>query len=257
MENINVNKVIDIHIHLIPKVDDGAGSFEEAEGLLRQAISQGIKAVIATPHSNDAFFDNSENTYEQYCKLRRLIEAKNMDIEIYLGSEVRCKVSQMDKILKALKSKKLPSLNNSKYVLVELCAGRYILSERDMIRCIDRLRSDGWIPVIAHAERYYLPVKIIKEMKKRGCLIQMNMYSVADDPDEKIREGVAILLKEKLVDFVGTDAHRLKGKRSYLKIKKPRPVKVEKAIAYLYRNYEKEYIDDILYHNAKNMLLNE
>ena len=94
-------------------------------------------------------------------------------------------------------------------------------------------------------------------MKKRGCLIQMNMYSVADDPDEKIREGVAILLKEKLVDLVGTDAHRLKGKHSFLKIKKPRPVKVEKAISYLYRNYEKEYIDDILYHNAKNMLLNE
>ena len=85
----------------------------------------------------------------------------------------------------------------------------------------------------------------------------MNMYSVADDSDEKIREGVAILLKEKLVDFVGTDAHRLKGKRSYLKIKKQRPVKVEKAISYLYRNYEKEYIDNILYYNAKNMLINE
>ena len=178
-----------------------------------------------------------------------------MDIEIYLGSEVRCNVFRMDKILKALKTKKVPSLNNSKYVLVELCAGDFTLSEKDMMKCINRLIEEGWIPVIAHAERYHLPIKIIKEMKRKGCFIQINMYSIVDDSNEKRRNNTEMMLKEKLVDFVGTDAHRLKRKRGVLKTKKLRPVKVENAISYLYKNYEKDYIDDVLYNNARKWIL--
>lgn len=247
--------MIDLHIHVIPEVDDGAGSLAEAESLLQQAIAQGVKAVIATPHSEDAFFKKTDYTYGKFYELKRLVEAKNMDIEIYLGSEVRCNVFRMDKILKALKAKKVPSLNNSKFVLVELCAGHINLPDKDMLKCIGQLREEGWIPVIAHAERYYLPVKTIKEMKKRGCFIQINMYSIVDDPNEKIRNNTEVMLKEKLVDFVGTDAHRLKRKQSILKTKKPRPVKVEKAVSYLYKNYEKDYVDDILYNNAKKRII--
>ena len=247
--------MIDLHMHLIPDVDDGAESFEETEKLLLQAIEQGIEAIIATPHSREAFFKKSSNTYKQYYLLNNLIESKKLNIKVYLGSEVRCKVSKMDKILKALKTKELPSLNNTQYVLVELCAGQYILPEKDMMKCIDRLREEGWIPVIAHAERYDLPIKTIKEMKKRGCFIQINMYSIVDDPNEKICNNTEVMLKEKLVDFVGTDAHRLKRKQSILKTKKPRPVKVENAVSYLYKNYEKDYVDDILYNNAKKRII--
>ena len=123
-----------------------------------------------------------------------------------------------------------------------------------MMKCIDRLIEEGWIPVIAHAERYHLPIKIIKEMKRKGCFIQINMYSIVDDSNEKRRNNTEVMLKEKLVDFVGTDAHRLKRKQSILKTKKPRPVKVEKAVSYLYKNYEKDYVDDILYNNAKKRI---
>lgn len=84
-------------------------------------------------------------------------------------------------------------------------------------------------------------------MKAAGCLIQINAYSIAEERDVDIRSRALDLLKNKLVDFIGSDTHRLDH----------RPPKLKKGIEYLYGYFDSEYVDDILYNNAMKLLLNE
>ena len=54
-------KMIDLHMHLIPGVDDGAEDEQMALLMLLRAKDQGIRAVFATPHSS-AFDEDAEGT---------------------------------------------------------------------------------------------------------------------------------------------------------------------------------------------------
>ena len=237
-----MKKMVDLHMHIIPDVDDGSVSLEMSEQMLRMAIEQGVEVVFATSHSL-AHEENTERTRYQFRKLKKMIKDKNLPIKVYFGCELLCDIRYMKRILLYLDSGRLPSLNGTKYVLTELFYG---LSE-DTKYFTKALIEKGWIPVIAHAERLDdLGIEIIKELRESGCKIQINAYSIAEEKNEKTRKRALDLLDNKLVDFVGSDAHRMNH----------RPPAVAKGIEYLYENYDEKYVDDILYNNAMNWIIN-
>lgn len=238
-----MKKMIDLHMHIIPNVDDGAESLEMSEQMLRMAIDQGIEVVFATSHSL-VYEQYAEYIKYEYHRLQRMIDYKKLPIKLCLGCEVLYDIRCIEKILTNLETGRFPTLNGTKYVLTELYPG---FASR-AIHHISKLIEKGWIPVIAHAERYPdLTVETITKMKEMGCRIQVNIQSVTEESDEKIRNRALNLLENKLVDFVGTDAHGVNR----------RPPEVVMGIEYLYEHYEKEYVDDILYNNAMNLVLTE
>ena len=79
--------MIDLHMHIIPGVYDGASDLEMAEQILRMAVEQGIEAVFATSH-NSAYEENTNYTRHQYRKLLKMIKDKNLPIKVYRGCEV-------------------------------------------------------------------------------------------------------------------------------------------------------------------------
>ena len=237
-----MKKMIDLHMHIIPDVDDGSDSVEMSGKMLNMAIGQGVEVVFATSHSS-AYEEDAEYTREQYCKLQKMIKDRELLIKICLGCEILYDIRYIDRILNDLESGKIPSLNGTRYVLTELFYGL----GKNAMYYLNLLLERGWIPVIAHAERMAdLSVDIIKEMREAGCKIQINAYSIVEENDERTRTRALALLDNQLVDFVGSDAHRL----DY------RPPAVKKGIDYLYLNYEEQYVDDILYNNATNLILN-
>ena len=44
--------MIDIHLHILPGVDDGSPSMESSLEMAQLALESGVKSVIATPHCN-------------------------------------------------------------------------------------------------------------------------------------------------------------------------------------------------------------
>lgn len=236
-----MRKMIDLHMHIIPDVDDGAESLKMSKQMLQMAIEQGVEVVFATSHSY-AYRTDTKHTRHQYRKLKKLIQDEHLPIQLYEGCEVFCDIRCVDKILEGLESGRIPSLNGTRYVLIELFHG---LGDCWMFY-LYQLLEKNWIPVIAHAERVGdLSIDIIREMKAAGCLIQVNAYSVAEEKNEKTKARALELLEHKLVDFIGSDAHRMDH----------RPPAVAEGIEYLYANFEEAYVDDILYNNAKNLLL--
>ena len=236
-----MKKMIDLHMHVIPDVDDGSVSIEMSEQMLKMAIAQGVEVVFATSHSS-VYEGDTEYTRHQYRKLQKMIKDKALPIKLYLGCEMLYDIRYVDRILKGLENGRLPSLNGTKYVLTELFYGL----GNDVKYYLNLLLEKGWIPVIAHAERMDdLSIDIIKEIKDAGCKIQINVYSIAEEKNEKTRNRALALLDNQLVDFVGSDAHRI----DY------RPPAVENGIEYLYANYDEQYVDDILHNNAMNLIL--
>lgn len=238
-----MKKMIDLHMHIIPEVDDGAENLKMAEQMLRMAIKQGVEVVFATSHSM-AYLGGIEHTRTQYRKLQKMIKDKALPIKVCMGCEVLCDITVMDGILRNLETGKIPSLNGTKYVLTEMYYG---LGE-DILYYTNQFLEKGFIPVIAHAERLPdLTLDIARKLKETGCLIQINAYSIAEEENIKTKARAHALLDNKLVDFIGSDAHRMNH----------RPPAVAEGIKYLYAHYDEEYVDDILYNNAKNLLLAE
>ena len=236
-----MKRMIDLHMHIIPDVDDGSISLEMSEKMIRMAIEQGVEVIFATSHSF-AHEHFTEHVRTQYRKLHKMIEDKELPVKLCFGCEVALDADHIEQILNDLEVGRIPSLNMTKYVLVEL----YDDTEEDCIYSIGKLVAKGWLPIIAHAERIdKFSIGFVKELKSLGCLIQMNAYSISEERNMDIKENALILLNEKLVDFVGSDAHRLEH----------RAPKVKSGIDFLYDNFEKEYVDDILYNNAYNLLL--
>ncbi len=243
--------MFDIHMHVIPNVDDGAWNMEMATEMLRSAYMQGVRSIMATPHSSafefwsEKVYENFEllkNAWEEFFHTDRIFRRFMGDepLQLYLGCEVNCEVNSMDNILKALKEGDLPSLNKTKYVLTEFNPW---VNEKDAFLIVNKLKNEGWIPVIAHAERYLRLGQndCLERLADEGCFIQINAYSLAEEFNPTIREAANRLLKNKKVTFLGSDAHRMTH----------RPPCVEKGVKYIYEHCEKEYADQVVFKNAE------
>lgn len=239
-------KMIDIHMHIVPGVDDGAMDLEMALSMLFQAHDQGVRAVFATPHSS-AFDHFDEKTRENYLLLQRQATRFLRDMELYPGCEVYCEPGGMDTVLEALASGRFPAMNGTKYVLAEFSPW---VAVESALACAEALVHAGWNPIIAHMERYarlQVQMALVDALREMGCLIQVNAYSVFDEMDCSIKNWARQLVAERKVDFLGTDAHRTNH----------RPPSAQHGLDWLYANHEKEYIDAIAWANAQKLLLNQ
>lgn len=235
-------QMADIHTHMIPGVDDGSFYLEMSKTMLMMAYIQGVHTVFATPHSQ-AFISDKELVLENYQKLLELVESFPFQQKVLLGCEVRCELRNIQETLQYLKSGKFPSMNKTNYVLTEFSTN---VLAKDAMEMISLLQEDGWIPIIAHVERYSALFQgdTIENIINSGCLLQINAYSLDDEPNEYIVERARKLVLEEKVAFLGSDAHRLNH----------RPPSVEQGLRYLYEHCRKEYADAVAFENAENFL---
>lgn len=235
----------DIHMHIIPGVDDGAWNHEMAHDMIHIAYCQGIDKIIATPHSMD-IQDETEEMNAEFTILKGWLEKDGLPVKLYQGCEVYCSYYTMEEVIQNLNVGKIPTMNGTKYVLAEFSTG----AMPGMIEyCLGKLIENQYIPIIAHVERCFELFKSenlgkLQEFKNMGCLMQVNVYSVFEEEKEHIKKAARYLMEHKMADFLGSDAHRTFH----------RPPCVEKGLEYLYQNYEKEYVDRIAVKNAEELL---
>ena len=225
--------MIDIHIHVIPEVDDGADHIEEAMEMIDIAARQGVNAFIATPHSS-AFDFEPNNVRRQYNLLRGSAARRKKPVQICMGAEILCFESDMDEILHLLRNGAYPTMNGTRYVLAEFFSNA---SRNAIIYCLHRFLEAGYCPIMAHAERYRnLDLQTACALHEEGVLIQMNVYSVEEEAYTLIKNRVRSFLDNRLIDFAGSDAHGVGH----------RPPSYLPGIEYMYSHYDHAYVDAIL-----------
>ena len=162
---------IDIHAHILPGVDDGAADWAEAEAMLQEAERQGIRCIIATPHYRPG--QNRDVLAGMAEKLTQMARKIRPDMLVCLGQEVL----YFEGLEKALRKGEVLPLAGSRYVLVEFAPSD---PWRKLERAVRQLIQAGYIPVIAHWERYGCLYEQgrLEELIRTGALIQMNYHSL-------------------------------------------------------------------------------
>ena len=113
-------KIIDTHSHILPGIDDGAGSWKEALCMLKTAQAQGIRRVIATPHWGGPFGYTDPVQIRELCfTLQEKARRHNISVKIYQGQEVMYTEEAADRIANG----EILTLADSRYVLAEFYQG--------------------------------------------------------------------------------------------------------------------------------------
>lgn len=194
---------IDIHSHLLPGIDDGAKNSNSSIRLGKAFQDFGVSQFITTPHISHYVWNNSAETIiAKHAETKLLLEEHNVKIPFQAAAEYFID----DWFEDHFKNEKLLTLKDN-YVLVEIS---YQNAPLQLYKTLFELQVAGYIPVLAHPERYlyyHQDFDEYEKLKKAGCLFQLNLLSVVGYYGEKIRKVADELLKKGRYDFTGTDIH--------------------------------------------------
>ena len=194
--------MIDFHSHILPNIDDGSKSIEESINLIEEAKKAGFTDIILTSHYLENYYE--ANNTERQDLLKQICENNNLDVKLYLGSEIFV----TENIINLINERKASTINNSKYVLFELPMNNNVLYLKELIF---RLIENNFIPIIAHPERYSYVKKnpnMLLELIEMGVLFQSNYASIIGYYGKDAQITVKKLLKNNMIHFLGTDVHR-------------------------------------------------
>lgn len=231
-------------MHIIPNIDDGAASYGEAAVMLRLAVESGTRHAVATPHYLNAFQCTqrlSRNGVKAaFEKLREYIAKNEIPIDLCLGAETFC----VNNISEVIRRNEIITVNDSRYVLTEFAFD----DDFQRVRyCTSQLISAGYVPIIAHPERYFFihddPSNTFWFLEN-GCLLQVNKGSILGRYGEEERECARWLIGNRFAFAVASDAH------SPFR----RTADMSRAYQWVYSNFDKAYADELFDLNPKKIL---
>lgn len=151
--------LFDIHCHIVPSVDDGASSAEEAYKMLQMEYRQGVRNIIATPHYRLQMFETPLETVEhQFLILKRLAQKVAPDLHIYLGCEFHSNMEMVEMLCNG----EVHTMAGSRYVLTEFSGSTKASYIRERLHS---LLSHGFKPIVAHIERMNVCAKTLGLLK--------------------------------------------------------------------------------------------
>ncbi|WP_034467582.1 CpsB/CapC family capsule biosynthesis tyrosine phosphatase [Butyrivibrio proteoclasticus] len=235
---------IDIHCHIMPGVDDGSPDMETSLKMLRIAAKNDITHIILTPHHKPMHHNVSPEHNVAYTdRLQQALDREGLNIKLYSGNEIY----YSDETFRELEEGRITTLAGSDYVLVEFHPTN---PYKAIHNAAYQVQAAGYIPVIAHVERYSDMVSKparVEELVDMGCLIQVNANSVMGKYGFGISSFTKKLLKNRLVHFVATDAHDT-GKRA------PELLECRRFVD---RKFGEDYGRRIFYDNPMSIIHNE
>lgn len=232
----------DLHMHVVPHVDDGSKDMEMSLEMLKMAYAQGVRKVLCTSHSSwrpEATVRYSNN----FEKLKAEAERVLPDMQLFTGCEVLFTKHTLWDALRKLDDGEFLTLNDTNLVLTEF---QSYASADEVDQVVKKLLSRKYVPVVAHAERCdaFEDEGFVKRLVQAGCLLQANLYSLVKEPDELLKARARRMVEAHQVSFVGSDAHGSER----------RAPEVKDGMAYLYENTDQAYADAVCFGNAEKWL---
>jgi protein-tyrosine phosphatase len=205
--------MIDFHAHLLPGLDDGVATMDEAVEVSRSLSEQGVNGVVVTPHVMPGGYHNPrERVLQALEELRRSLRAEGIPLRLYPGSEVYLS----PEIPRWYAKGELLTLNDTgRYLLVELPYNEYPL---DTGWVIDELLHLGVRTIIAHPERNGSVVRrpeLLAALLRRNALAQVNAGSLMGLYGMATKRAARTFVRRGLVHLLGSDLHSA-GRRSQL-----------------------------------------
>jgi len=205
---------VDLHSHLIPGIDDGSQCMEESLQLLKKLSELGYEKVITTPHiMADAYY----NTADSIRSGAVLLQEASAEAGIPVNIEVAAEYYLDDGFMEHLEAGDVLSIAG-KYLLFETS---YLHRPLELEEMIFAISAAGYIPLMAHPERYrYIknPEEEYASLKERGVMMQVNLNSLGGFYGKSAQKNAEVLSKSGMIDFLGSDTHRMRHLESLEKV---------------------------------------
>lgn len=193
----------DMHSHLIPGIDDGVQTMEEALDMLRGLYDLGFRKVITTPHvMSDMYKNTPEIILDGLKEVQEAVKVAGIPIKIEAAGEYLLD----DDFTSKLKDSQLLTLHD-RYLLVEMS---YLAEPANLNHLLFDIQTAGYRVVLAHAERYpfwYNQPEKYEEMRNRSIHLQLNLLSVSGYHGKMAKKTALWLLENNMYSFAGTDLH--------------------------------------------------
>lgn len=235
---------VDVHCHILPGVDDGSPGFDVTKAMLEMAYADGIRKIIFTPHIRRPWIDNVSQERRQFAfdKAAAIAHEIGNDLEVYLGCEFYFSHEVVESRPELIKP-----INGTDYVLVEFSTGVHF---NDMISALHDLLDLGYLPIIAHIERFACLVKDVQRVEHlnaMGMVLQTNASTITNPHDKEIKNFMKYVLDNHLIKLVGTDSHDLEN----------RVPKMSDAYVIVSKKFGQVYANKIFKENAERILRGE
>jgi protein-tyrosine phosphatase len=197
--------MVDIHCHILPEVDDGAWDMEAAVAMAKIARDSGVKKIITTPHfkGEPAALESVGLFRHQLRLLQNRLKREHVELELLPGAEVLCVPQTME----LAQTGRLPTLGTGRYVLTEFY---FDASAGFMDETLHGLRQMGYLPVVAHPERYgavQRDPELAARWFHRGIVLQVNKGSVLGAFGRRAEDAAVRMLCRGNAHIIASDAH--------------------------------------------------
>jgi len=204
--------MIDLHCHILPGLDDGPKSMDEALQMCLLSYRDGVRRIVATPHIKQGVYENDRlGIINRVVELNEVIknQSPEVDLQVFPGADVHFH----EGMIKDLENGTLVTVGDGgKFLFVEFpFQGIPFGAEEVLFQLLVR----GMVPIITHPERI---LDILKDfgryenMIRMGCLGQVTAMSLTGGFGSRIMDVAERLLKKGLLHLIASDAHSLDGR---------------------------------------------
>lgn len=206
--------LIDIHSHLIPEIDDGANSVEEALQMARMAAVSGVSTMVATPHQLGSYFATSASQIRKaVADLQEMLSQHEIALEVLPGADVRVDGDLVEKIQR---DEVMTLADRRKHILLEF-PHRVALPIERLLAGLGKI---GIVGILTHPERnralLQSPNKV-RDMIAQGCHMQVTAGSFVGEFGARSQEMAEWMLRNDMVHFVASDAHGVERRKPNLR----------------------------------------
>jgi protein-tyrosine phosphatase len=200
---VNVHAVIDLHSHILPGLDDGAGDIEVSLGMARIAVEAGVQTMAATPHVNFDYGVESESVMSRVGELNVALARAGIALAVLPGAEISMP--------------RAAQLSDAELESFCLGGGRTLLIESPYVKgvgYVEELLFDlqlrGFRVLLAHPERcptFQDDPDRLRRIVERDIYCAVNTGALAGGFGRTVRAFAMDLLRGGLVHCIASDAH--------------------------------------------------
>ena len=197
------SKMVDIHCHILPAIDDGSESWEMTANMCRMAAADGITHIVATPHCDDQFEYDREHFTDMLATLSEVADGK---LTFSIGCDFHLSPQNLEE---ALADPQRYAIGDTQYLLVEFDHHSIPANSGEQLMAII---SRGMVPIVTHPERNAYLIKnpeTLLRFIEAGCLVQVTASAFTGFWGPKSQKAAEKLLRQNAVHIVASDAHDL------------------------------------------------
>lgn len=201
----------DWHCHILPGVDDGVQTMDEALQILAEYERLGVKEVWLTPHIMEDMPNTTQHLRERFAELQAAYQGK---VALNLASE-----NMLDNLFEERLNKNdlLPIGKDGRHLLVETS---YFNPPMGLQNILLRIKAKGYFPILAHPERYlYMNERDYQQLKSMNVQFQLNQFSLLGLYGKEVQKRAKLLQKQGMYEYIGTDLHKISVLKKLLQIK--------------------------------------